>query len=760
MTSAVYHNGTPSLSIPQTQNTAPVLEFNCLYTHDLRRKAKRWQDGFLRYHTFNRRIMVYDVPRNFVGDVHWTAGEALQDGDEVMLEKDGVMVQVSEAVGRTETDLTGLLNSRKKVDSERGSSPPARGPQTPAPRTINASMARPPTQLKHRSLNSLLGTPKGPIGKAAMSKSPFELRHEELENHGWEGGRPPKRQRMDRPPARDISEPSIQPARPRKADTAPKRTRAPLSPAQQPQVQEVIALREDEPEPELFLPDFSSNALAPLSSPPREKPAAKTPASAARSSSPGFQTQRAPPKRAAAAEVHMTRKPSAVDIPIDIAAGQASEAPRPQPLEGQDPSNGCQVATQPVKQSSGEPEQSTEDPAVLQRTELARGPSSKVGATLRVPSGARKKNMLLCQDQLVSKPKRVSSTDTNVAADTLLGAAVDESEDELPKTKARSQRQLLDERLARINAKQRKGVAPSIEKTAAYVPPADQTTKVDISRLERSASLESDAQHRAPEDCALELAELDAMITATRSAAIGSTVQATPNDVKSISPRKKKGVGRREIRASAQSCFPELSAQSRETGPAAPAAMGKDLPPEQEAQQFAAKPEPTPSSPRKHSRPFIQANSGTEQMAVTKLKRTPGAPMRFTPSPQKRTVATNNPNQANGTPNHAAQPPPQPKPAAKPTNNTRGKKPPQPALRLDTTASGTAAVMLGRPFQPLRSASKSRSPRSAEVVEAKPDPWSREAFDLFGWRPPGWDEERWCVKEVAEAVGEVARGAG
>jgi len=112
MTSAVYRNGTPSLSIPQTQNTAPVLEFNCLYTHDLRRKAKRWQDGFLRYHTFNRRIMVYDVPRNFVGDVHWTAGEALQEGDEVMLEKGGVMVQVSEAVGRTETDLTGLLNSR------------------------------------------------------------------------------------------------------------------------------------------------------------------------------------------------------------------------------------------------------------------------------------------------------------------------------------------------------------------------------------------------------------------------------------------------------------------------------------------------------------------------------------------------------------------------------------------------------------------------------------------------------------------------
>jgi hypothetical protein len=70
MTAAVHRMGTPSLSIPPSQNTAPVLEFNCLYTHDIRRKQKRWQDGFLRFHTFNKRVMVYDVPRNFIGDMH------------------------------------------------------------------------------------------------------------------------------------------------------------------------------------------------------------------------------------------------------------------------------------------------------------------------------------------------------------------------------------------------------------------------------------------------------------------------------------------------------------------------------------------------------------------------------------------------------------------------------------------------------------------------------------------------------------------
>ncbi|KAK3067607.1 hypothetical protein LTR53_015430, partial [Teratosphaeriaceae sp. CCFEE 6253] len=208
MTAAVYR-GSVTLAIPPTQNTAPVLEFNCLYTHDLRRKAKRWQDGFLRYHTFNRRIMVYDVPRNFVGDTHWAASEALRDGDEVMLEKDGVLVQVSEAVGRTETDLTELRQSRKHaVRSERGSSPPAPGVQTPRPKAMIAASARQPTQLKHRSLNALLGTPMGPTGKAALpSKSPFELKQHDNENDAWEDGRPAKRPRTQ--PFAQTVEPAI-----------------------------------------------------------------------------------------------------------------------------------------------------------------------------------------------------------------------------------------------------------------------------------------------------------------------------------------------------------------------------------------------------------------------------------------------------------------------------------------------------------------------------------------------------------------------
>ncbi|KAK0902271.1 hypothetical protein LTR91_019083 [Friedmanniomyces endolithicus] len=776
MTAAVYRNGTPSLSIPQTQNTAPVLEFNCLYTHDLRRKAKRWQDGFLRYHTFNRRVMVYDVPRNFVGRAHWTAGEALQDGDEVMLEKDGVMVQVAEAVGRTETDLTELRNSRKKGSNERGSSPPGRGPQTPATRPGNAALARPLAQLKHRSLNALLGTPKGPIGKAALpAKSPFETRHNDVENERWEEGWPPKRQRMEAAPAKKVPKPEVQPLWARTADAAIKRTKAPLPQARQsPQPQEVGDLREDEPEPEKFLAGFPSDALVPLSSPPREKPAVKQPAPPARSNSPAFQTQKAPAKRAVVPEeAPVVRKPRAVNRHIEISTNDAPEVPQPQPLEANEPRRDRRVASRSLKRPSPVVDQRSSLP---RRTEPEGPPSSKAGATLRVAAGASKKNTLLCQDQLPSKPKRVSSTNTDDAADTLLGAAVDEIEDELSGTKTKTQRQLLDERLARISAKQRKADTFPTENTDAPLPPADQMSAANAGPLQVVSFSESNGQ-RQPSDSAFELAKLDEMISAPVPVADDSPVlnatsvakqtpletiaeYVAPANVKGPSPRKKKGVGRREIRASAQSCFPEPVSPIPEAaaGIAADACPKEDILPRQETQQAVVTKQAVPEPPNEHPLPFRRTVTETEQMATAKPKRMPGAPMRFTPSPQKRSAVSKT-HQTHSGPRDTAMSPPL-KPAGVSRNTNRDKKTLRPAVSLNTAASGTAAVMLGRPFQALKPAGEPRSPGSAEIVEAKPDPWSREAFDLFGWRPPGWDEEGWCFKDVAEAVEEVAKGAG
>ncbi len=188
---AMNHNLT--LTVPSTQNTAPVLDFRCLYTHDLRRKAKRWQDGFLRFHTFNKRIMVYDLSKNFIGDCHWREKDALQDGDELELEK-GVLIQVGESTGSTIQDLSGLFEKRRNVQL---SSPAKESSGKLTPGSPARSVAAQPSQLRPKSLNAVLGTLKGPLGRTTVPfKSPCQLRREK-ENAHTDEARPVKRQRVE-----------------------------------------------------------------------------------------------------------------------------------------------------------------------------------------------------------------------------------------------------------------------------------------------------------------------------------------------------------------------------------------------------------------------------------------------------------------------------------------------------------------------------------------------------------------------------------
>ena len=182
-----------SLSVPATQNTAPIIDYRCLYTHDLRRKQKRWQDGVLRFHTFNRRVMVYDVPRNFIGDTHWRDSDAIQDGDEFELDR-GVLIQVGEQVGSVEQDLSALLEKRQKApDVPVKINLPSVNEQSS---TANAPSSGPSQPLRPKSLNAVLGTPRGSIGRAAIPKqSPFEQRSR-TEKPLWQQERPAKRQRV------------------------------------------------------------------------------------------------------------------------------------------------------------------------------------------------------------------------------------------------------------------------------------------------------------------------------------------------------------------------------------------------------------------------------------------------------------------------------------------------------------------------------------------------------------------------------------
>lgn len=220
MTTTSHPPSSSVLTVPTTQNTAPVLSFNCLYTHDLRRKAKRWQDGFLRFHTFNKRVMVYDVLRNFIGDTHWRESQAIQDGEELELEK-GVLIQVGEEAERTETDLTELLEKRKAKpvpSGERSSAQNAPGrthftsrnqPSDTIHRAVERLAPTQASQLRPKSLNALLGKHRGPVGRASLpTKSPADQRREK-ENHSIDGdARSPKRRRLNSPKDSTPSAPS------------------------------------------------------------------------------------------------------------------------------------------------------------------------------------------------------------------------------------------------------------------------------------------------------------------------------------------------------------------------------------------------------------------------------------------------------------------------------------------------------------------------------------------------------------------------
>ncbi len=187
-------SNTPSLTVPSTQNTAPVHCFRCLYTYDLRRKAKRWQDGALRYHTFNKRIMVYDISRNFIGDTHWRDGGGIEDGDELELDK-GVLIQVGEKTESVDQDLTSLFEKRRKNHTNSGENSSSVLPDS-AP--VRQPVPSSPSQLRPKSLNAILGTPSGSLGRAARPLiSPCDLRRQNENDMDMQRGT--KRRRVENP---------------------------------------------------------------------------------------------------------------------------------------------------------------------------------------------------------------------------------------------------------------------------------------------------------------------------------------------------------------------------------------------------------------------------------------------------------------------------------------------------------------------------------------------------------------------------------
>ena len=600
--------------------------------------------------------MVYDVPRNFIGDAHWKPGDSLQDGDKVVLEKNGVLVQVAESVGRTETDLTELRQSIRKKSNEKGSSSPMRPSRTPAPMPSGGG-----TVLKHRSLNALLGTPKGPIGKAALpTKSPFEERQASVANQEVDEGRPAKKQRIEQPPAWNVvrtaratealsEKPQPAPLWAQTSDSTKQRRKPYMGTGQKTlATKEIIDLCDDNEEmQDKFLPGFSSDALAP-SSPPREAVMPQMHNSrqpTLRSSSPVFQTQHVPPR---------ARKASAT-ASGDLSHKRSDSRAQTTPIDNAVPADDCGLSEKAASKTRPQVQPSVQvsDLRYAERqgtlendhSKEMRPPPAKHVKTLRIAASASKKKTLLCHDQLSIKSSRSQRTqhDNNAGNSHDRPSLSSRS----PETAAKSQREQLHERLARIAAKGGNGAD------------SNANNQPSVPQLRPRTPLEQNA---------LELAELDRVIMP----------------------------------------------------PAHPSSLKANASPNE-------------------SRQLRRVLSEADVPPGTNSNRVPGAPVRYTPSPAKKPPSAASsvaPSNSEASPGRQRSAPP---------SKVRAKKPLQRAVSLNTASNGTSTVILSKPFQ----TPKAPILKMPEPAKA-PNPWSREAFDLFTWRPPGWDEEKWCVKSVVE----------
>ncbi|RMZ88627.1 hypothetical protein DV736_g4143, partial [Chaetothyriales sp. CBS 134916] len=99
-------------------DTAAVLEFRCLFSRDGHKKRKTFHDGTLKFHAFNARVMVYDLDRHYVGDLHYRHDDDFDEGLELRLDS-GVVVQVQDRLGQTLTPLDQPLRPNPAVSQQR-----------------------------------------------------------------------------------------------------------------------------------------------------------------------------------------------------------------------------------------------------------------------------------------------------------------------------------------------------------------------------------------------------------------------------------------------------------------------------------------------------------------------------------------------------------------------------------------------------------------------------------------------------------------
>lgn len=648
MSTAVRAAANPSLSVPATQNTAPVFEFNCLYTHEVRRKSKRWQDGFLRFHTFNKRIMVYDVPRNLIGDTHWTSDEPLQEGDQMMLDRKGVLVEVTDNVGQTQTDLTELMSCAHKASGKRNASSPVRTPPTitrPASSVVLKS-----AQLKHRSLNALLKTPRGPTGKATIStNSPFDMRREDIENQNWNAQRAPKRQRL----GSDRTQPEAM------------ATALPVSKPQLP-----ASRRMHTGGPATLTRDTTVNVVR------QPHQGAECDEGATRQLSP-VSRRAVQPRATSAMKTHAPQR-MLIDLTGTSKSDQSRESVGPKYAE----TSSYTIGSAPRPEQTSNPQtgvsqaKRTDQRATsgdAQVRESCEGDGSDAGKRLRSAPGIPRRKMLVCQNQLGPSSS----------------------------SERRTQQQQLEERLAKIVRKQGKSSSP------APVPGSEYGEQARNSSGSGTVVVsETTAKPKSRSEEGLSNSKFASGL-ASRTERQGLRQELQIEEPLPFDPIP--GIGKGSTLVPGESARRKAPpAQQNSAGLASAAAS--TLPPARE------------QWPLEHC-----AGSPFDALSVDDTVDDQPVP-RQSEAQQER-----------------VEPP-------KPARSRRKKGVGRREIRKSAAAcfqilnnpdDGTSAAISSNGLQEPESLPQAESQTSDNDAKSKPGPWSREAFDLFKWRPPGWDEETW-----------------
>ncbi|KAF2629439.1 hypothetical protein BU25DRAFT_337681 [Macroventuria anomochaeta] len=750
---------TPHAQLPASQ-TAPVAQFRCLYTPDIRKKQKKWQDGYLTFHTFNSRVMVYDQARNFLGDTYYKDSNELHEGDELTLDK-GVMVEVADAIGVTQTDLAPLFEKKPKEAPPPPSAPPRRfqpPSQVARPQVApSTSTARPNAQqLRHKPLNTLLGTPKGPIGKSLPIKSPYEARQEREKEKEKENDfavdRAAKRQKTTHNPLRSATlglssrvreeSPAPKNALPLWAKTSDARTaRKPANPI--PPGAPVITLDELD-----TITHVSSDASLP-STPPGVSKTATGPA-----------VTPAPPVRPAPIERPVQQTPKLRRGKVPVPSVKALEAPRAPPPASSPPVSASNrltnvdFAVQPT-------------PAKEPARRLPKQPSPPQPAP---PSKSPTRNPQAKSLRLSKGPKRKANTDGGDA--TKRARRLPDNALEIFESDQEVIHGLMDQRLLvsetphpepmlapdspeQMLSKSRtsKSVARNAPKTTppktkeggalrATLPPA-QIPKA--SEPKRRPVEKSQPVHKPPPP-AVPIAEPVQIIGRAASPAL-SAVSESRSRTTSLSPRKLAALSTGGFRKKSKRATPQPTTPASDKPPSAPRNETVALPPHP---LRANKRGPVMTTTELAA--MLQKPKKKPNVSVDPIE-DEGATTGISPNLKVRRVRSDNDAPIPSTSEDWEKKNlPKPTPTITDTESTMAVEAPEvPAVAAVPARKKSGLAALIKKTDPRKKFVRTQSlhvdtnvtvendadsPLVSPVVDKDVGPWSTEAFDLFDWRPP------------------------